>query len=275
VNSPLTDAQRSFALHRIMFGDMLSLEMAECLRRASLACAENHKSETGVLDFFCALHLQNPKELSNYFQGDIENVVREIFPKHRYGRKGLFPQSLLDELASSVESSEGGYGYLIRCTDELIRLLWLGTRLANAVGRKASFKDIVAALTAERGALAELQSAGLKASHDLADFEAEVETIVFHTTPHTGEGWPRHVEFEYDGRLRPPFTMEVSTPSGPFAPVRFARIKLNGSETIEIAWPDKPNAKAAVTLSKSNKLDFEIDGPQFGSMEVTLRGTPS
>ncbi len=41
----------------------------------------------------------------------------------------------------------------------------------------------------------------------------------------------------------------------------------------EIAWSEKPIASVQVELLKLNKIEFEIDGPNFGSIEVTIRGT--
>jgi hypothetical protein len=55
--------------------------------------------------------------------------------------------------------------------------------------------------------------------------------------------------------------------------VRSARVKLNGREVAEIAWSKEPSASVPVELLKSNKIDLEIDGPAFGSIEVTARGT--
>jgi hypothetical protein len=83
------------------------------------------------------------------------------------------------------------------------------------------------------------------------------------------------MDFEYDGALRPPFTLEFSTPSGPFQPVRLARVRLNGSEVADVSWPEKPTVSVGVELRSLNKIEFELDGPAFGSVEVTLRGTPA
>jgi hypothetical protein len=55
---------------------------AESLRRASLACAENHKKETGIIDFFCGLYLQDRSEISHHFSGDFAAVVIQTFPIH-------------------------------------------------------------------------------------------------------------------------------------------------------------------------------------------------
>ncbi len=82
------------------------------------------------------------------------------------------------------------------------------------------------------------------------------------------------MEFEHDGTFQPPFMLEVSTSSGRFQPVRSAKVKLNGSEVAEIAWSEKPTGSMRVELLKLNKIEFELDGPSFGSIEVTIRGTP-
>jgi hypothetical protein len=70
-------------------------------------------------------------------------------------------------------------------------------------------------------------------------------------------------------------TLEVSTPSGPFQPVRFAKVKLNGNEVASVSWPEKPTSSVAVVLMSSNKIELELDGPAFGSVEVSVRGTPA
>jgi hypothetical protein len=50
---PLTAYQRQLAEQRIMFDHPLASDLEEALRRASLACAENGKKETGLIEFFC------------------------------------------------------------------------------------------------------------------------------------------------------------------------------------------------------------------------------
>jgi hypothetical protein len=85
--------------------------------------------------------------------------------------------------------------------------------------------------------------------------------------------WPRRLEFQYAGTLKPPFTLEVRTPSGGFQPVRTAQIKLNGKKVAEIAWPAAATATAEVELDASNTVELELDGPTFGSIEYTVRGT--
>jgi hypothetical protein len=105
--------------------------------------------------------------------------------------------------------------------------------------------------------------------------DKEVGTVIFHATPHTGEGWPREMDFEGDRAFQPPFMLELSTPSGPFQPVRSAKVKLNGSELVGVSWPEKPTDSVRVELRGLDKIEFELDGTRFGSVEVTVRGTPA
>src|SRR5579862_9074513 len=103
----LNPSQHSYAEHRITFvTDLLSLELAESLRRTSLACAEIRRKQAGIIDLMCGLYLQDPEEISRHFKGDFVSVVTRNFPKHRLGQEGLIPKTMLDELAS--ESDEGG-----------------------------------------------------------------------------------------------------------------------------------------------------------------------
>jgi hypothetical protein len=254
--------------------NLLSPELAESLHRASLACAENQKKETGVIDFFCGLYLQDRNEVMLHFSGDIAAIVSENFPIHRSGREGLIPKVMLDQMASEGESCASG-GFSLNYSDGLHQLLWLSAKMANAVGKKASIKDAVVALFLSPDWMDELARAGATPSRITADFDRDVGTIVFHAAPHTGEGWPGEMSFEQDGALQSPFKLEVSTPSGPFQPVRSAKVKLNGSEVAGVSWPDKPTASLGVELRRLNKLQFELDGPAFGSVEVTVRGTPA
>src|ERR1022692_5348672 len=128
-----------------------------------------------------------------------------------FGREGLLPKAMLDQAAS--ESGESGFGYSINYSDDVLQLLWLSEKLANAVGKKASLKDVLAAVALDQEWMDELSRSGLTPTRSLADFDQEVRTIVFHATPHTGEGWPRQLEFELDNEFRPPYRLEVSTPS--------------------------------------------------------------
>ena len=84
------------------------------------------------------------------------------------------------------------------------------------------------------------------------------------------------MDFDCEGSVQAPFTVELSTPSGPFQPVRSARVKLNGIEVASIEWPKKPTVSVVVELQAANKIGFELDGPShFASVEVIVRGTPA
>jgi hypothetical protein len=267
----LSSYQRNFAQLRMTFStSLLSPELAESLRRASLACAENQKKETGIIDLICGLYLQDRNEITLHFSGDLAALVSRNFPIHRFGGEGLVPKVMLDNMTSEVN-----FGFSLNYGDELLRVLWLSAKLANAVGKKASVKDAVAALEMDREWMDELARSGITPSRIVADFETDVRTIVFHQSQHTGEGWPKEMEFERDGALQPPFMLEVITPSGPFQPVHTAKVKLNGSELASVSWPEKARASVAVELLSLNKIEFNLDGPSFGSIEVTVRGTPA
>jgi hypothetical protein len=269
----LSTFQKNFAQHQTTFGtNLLSADLAESLRRASLACAENQKGETGIVDLICGLYLQDPNEITLHFSGDFETIVSRTFPIHRFGREGLVPKVMLDQ-ATSDDDSCSGFGFSLRYTDELHNLLWLSARLANAVGKNASFKDVVAAVTLKRAWTKELADSGITPRRILADFDGDVATVIFYATPHMGEGWPREMDFEHDGSLHSPYALELNTPAGPFQPVRSARVNLNGSEVAAVTWPEKPSVKIGVELRNSNKIEFELDGPPFGSIEVIVRGT--
>ncbi len=271
----LNDFQRSYLLNRVVFrDDLLSQELRESLRRTALACAENQKKEAGVVDVICGLYLQDRDEMKRHFKGDFESLVGRNFPVHRFGHEGLIPKVMLDQLAS--ESGEADVvGYSRNYRDEAFHLLWLSERLARSVGERASLKDVIAAIALDREAMDELSGNGLTLACALTDFDQDIRTIMFHTTPHTDEGWPRELEFEIDKEIQPPYTLEASTPSGGFQPVRYARVNLNGSEVADVSWPTKPTATTAVVLLTKNKIEIELDGPVFGSMELTIRGIPA
>lgn len=272
----LTPYQRRFAQHEMTFGtNLLSTEVAEAARRASLACAENQKKETGIIDFVCGLYLQDRNEISLHFGGDFAALVSHNFPVHRFDREGLVPQRMLDGMMSEDDSSTSSFMFSLNYSDELHRVLWLSAKLANAVGKKASVKDVLAALLLDPDWVDELARTGITPRRIVADFDRDVRAIVFHASPHTGEGWPREMDFEHDGVLQSPFTLELSTPAGPFQPVRSAKVKLNGSEVTVVSWPEKPIASVGVELRSLNKIEFELDGPAFGSVEVTVRGSPA
>jgi hypothetical protein len=274
VKQHLNTYQRRFAQHRMTFNsNLLSPELAESLHRAALACAENQKKETGIIDFVCALYLHDRNEIALHFNGDFEVLVAKNFPVHRFGREGLVPKIMLDAMPSDAESCSSGVGFSVNYSDELLRVLWLSAKLANAVGKKASLKDAVAALLLDPNLMGELARIGVTPNRTIADFDRDVGTIVFHASPHTGEGWPREMDFECDETVKSPFTLEVTTPSGPFQPVRFAKVKLNGKEVAGVSWPEKSTDSIGVELLSLNKIEFELDGPDFGSIEVTVRGT--
>ena len=109
---PLTAYQRQLAEQRIMFDHPLASDLEEALRRASLACAENGKKETGLIEFFCGLYLHYRKEVSDHFNGDFDAVLTRTFPKHRYGVEGLVPNAILEKAATDDES--GGFSYSVK-----------------------------------------------------------------------------------------------------------------------------------------------------------------
>jgi hypothetical protein len=270
----LNDFQRRYAQQRItFFTDILSMELQQSLQRTSLACAENHKKQAGIIDLFCGLYLQDREEIARNFRGDLPAVISQNFPIHRFGREGLFPKAMLEQSAS--ESGGSGFSYFLNYSDDVLRLLWLSANLANAVGNKPSLKDVIAAAALDREWMDELLGSGFTPSRNALDFDKEVRTVIFHATPHTGEGWPREMEFGLEETLRPPFVLEVSTPSGHFQPVRSAKVRLNGNEVAHVSWPEKPTAIVGLELQASNKIEIELDGPRFGSMELTVRGTPA
>jgi len=54
--------------------------------------------------------------------------------------------------------------------------------------------------------------------------------------------------------------------------MKTAAMKPNGRVVSELSWPDRPEVIAPVDLEPKNTVEFEFDGPQFGSLEVTIRG---
>ena len=132
MESPLNDSQRRIASHRIMFDDLLSREIQESLLRASLAGSENGRHETGVIEFFCGLYLQFEEGIGRHFRGDFAGVLDKTFFKHRFGRKGLVPEVM------GGATSSGEVFYTIHYSDDVLQLLWMSMRLANAVGKKPS-----------------------------------------------------------------------------------------------------------------------------------------
>lgn len=268
---PLTAYQRQLAEHHIMFDRPLALDLEQASHRGSLACAENGKEETGLIEFFCGLYLHYRKEIAAHFNGDFNAVLTRTFPKHRYGVEGLIHDAILEKAATDDESC--GFSYLVKHSDEVLRLLWLAMALANAVGKKASLKDVLAAVAQDGRWTGELLRHGLELAHKVANFDSDIGTVVFHATTHMNTAWPRRLEFQLDGTVKPPFTLEAKTPSGGFQPVRTARLKLNGNKVAEITWPTSAIANAAVELNPLNSVELELDGPAFGSIEITIRGT--
>jgi hypothetical protein len=257
--------------------NLLSPEVAEALRRACLACAENQRKETGVLDFLCGLYLQFRHDLATHFTGDLASVVSQNFSIHRFGQEGLVPKNMLEGMTQDDPSDlANSFFYSVNLNDELLRLLWLSAKLSTAVGKKASLMDVVAALSLDVNWTTELLRSGLKWKRVVADFDRDVRAIVFYAAPHTTEGWPKEMDFLHDGTLQPPFILELSTLSGPFQPVRSARLNLNGKDVAMVEWPEKPTASVTVDLQTSNKAKFELDWPShFASVEATIRGTPA
>jgi len=152
-----------------------------------------------------------------------------------------------------------------------MRLLWTATRLADAVGRKTSLKDVVAAITLDDEWLGQLRQNGITPREKLRDFR-DVLNVTFFATLHAHGSGPKRTQFEMDKKIQPPFAASVKTPSGGFAPMKTAAMKLNGKTVAEISWPDYPEVSVPVELQAMNTVEFEFDGPQFGSMEVTIRG---
>jgi hypothetical protein len=52
-------------------------------------------------------------------------------------------------------------------------------------------------------------------------------------------------------------------------------VKLNGSEVAVVSWPKKSTIFVDVELRNSNKIEFQHEGPMFGSVELTIRGIPA
>jgi hypothetical protein len=264
----LTKPQRQLAHHVLMFDRPLSSEVAEALQRANLACTENGVASTGLTEFFCGLYLQFREELQTHFSGDVGALVERTFPKHRFGDKGLVPGEVLENLASEADS---GFMYSVVLSDSLLRLLWTATQLASAVGRKTSLKDVIAAITLDEEWLAELRRSGVSPRSKVRDF-SDVLNVVFFVTLHAHGSWPKKMQFDMDDKIQPPFSASVKTPSGGFAAMKTGTMKLNGRLVAELSWPERSEVVAPVELQPTNTVEFEFDGPQFGSMEVTIRG---
>jgi len=174
--TPLTDRQRQLAHHVLLFDRPLASEVAEALQRATLACAENKVASTGFLEFFCGLYLQFGQELQFHFEGNAVALLEHTFPKHRFGNEGLVTETVLENAASDTDSS---FGYSVVLSDDLLRLLWTATRLADAVGRKTSLKDVIAAITLENAWLEELRRNGIVPDRKLHDFKDVLNVVFF------------------------------------------------------------------------------------------------
>ncbi|HEV2988946.1 MAG TPA: hypothetical protein VG759_10920 [Candidatus Angelobacter sp.] len=268
----LTQQQRQFAQYvlmfeRFVFGQSLPYEMAQnelalAFQRATLGCAENKLEQTGFKEFFCGLYLQYRDQMELYFSGDLYTLVQRTFAKHRFGEAGLMPEPM--------PASEG-FGYSIDLADNLLRLLWLATRLSNAVGEKADLKTVVAAIAQDVECLGELERNGIRFKQELSDFN-QVLNVVFFATYNAMLNQERTVSFDLDDQFRPPFTAVVKTPSGPGEPMKRARLKLNNQQIADISWPENPMTRVPVELQEHNLVEFEFDLPDFGGMEVVIRG---
>jgi hypothetical protein len=142
---------------------------------------------------------------------------------------------MLDGAASENDSSVSSFGFSLNYSDDLLRLLWRSAKLANAVGRKTSIKDVVAALSLDPDWVGKLERAGIAPSRIVANFDRDVPAIVFHANVHTGKGWPTELGFERDASVQSPFTLDICTPSGPLQPVGSATVRLNDSERVCIS----------------------------------------
>lgn len=268
----LTKQQRQFAHHflmfdRLIFGqpgpdEMKDYDLAQAFQRATLASAENNLEQTGVTEFFCGLYLQYQEQLKLYFNGDLDTLVQRTFLKHRFGDAGLIPEQ---------ESDSGGIGYDINLSDNLLRLLWLAARLSNAVGEKTALKNVVAAIALDQECLGELEGNGITFKVKLADFK-QILNVVFFAPYYAMLNQERTVSFDLDDRFHPPFTAQVKTPCGWGEPMKRARLKLNNKQIAAIS-PENPMTSVPVELQKHNLVEFEFDLPDFGSMEVVIRGS--
>ena len=120
MKSPLNTYQRRFAENRVASSEsFLSPSLAEALRRAALASTENHKTETGIIDFVCGLYLQYRTEVTIYFRGDFSALVSRHFPVHRFGHEGLIPKAMLDQMKSGGEGAEAMASFTLKYTDAL------------------------------------------------------------------------------------------------------------------------------------------------------------
>jgi hypothetical protein len=128
-------------------------------------------------------------------------------------------------------------------------------------------------LTLDPGWLKELELNGLSPKGELCDFDADVLSVAFYTTTFSQPEWPTQRKFESPAGLVPPYTLTAKTPAGGFQSLRSARIRLNGADVVTLAWPDKATAIVRVELREQNTVEFGVDGPSFGSLELRITGT--
>ena len=215
----LSKCQRGFCHHALLFDRPLSHEVGQALHRACLAGAENNTPLTDAIGLFCGLCLEFGDEMQLHFRGDLDALVRHIFPKHRLGDEGLVPGRMIESAAS--DEDDGGMGFPISLTDGAIQLLWTATRLANSVGKKTSLNDCIAAIAVDAETLLELSRHNIHPRHRLADVQ-DILRIVFFAPFHAG--WPKIKEFEVDHPQDAYYAVRVKTPSGGFAPMRGATV---------------------------------------------------
>ena len=263
----LTKQQHDYATHVLMFDRPFSHDVNEAIHRAGVGCADNGIPATGVIEFFCGLYLQFSERLDSYFAGDLRGVVTRVFPTHRFGDMGMMPERAIDDAASDEQS--GGFVYSIHFGDEIFRPLWTARQLAGAVGKKASLQDIVAGLAMDDDAIQTLREHGITFKNETADFR-DILRVIFFVTAHTGERWPRQWTFKVSEPSEVSFSLTAKTPSGGFQPMRKATVMLNGKDIAQLSWPQKPTVTIAVELQPENTLAVDFDGPQFGSMEITV-----
>lgn len=268
----LTNYQSSFAHHRLMLSSALSPEVQQCIFRMGIACGENKQEPPSIIDLVCGLYLGYPEQVAQYFQGDFVAALNQNFPKHRFGDDGLRPAPAIENGDSGKDS--GSFGFDMKFSDDILRILWLATALANAAGKKTSVQDVVTAVLQDQVWKDELPRYGLEPMHKVANFKAEVESIIVFVTAFARKRWPPPLEFELDGAFQPPFWLEVITPAGAFEPMRLTGVQLNGAKVAEVKWPDQPTARVPVELLKSNQIQLEVEGGTFASVEVIVRGNP-
>jgi hypothetical protein len=132
-------------------------------------------------------------------------------------------------------------------------------------------KDVIAAITLDDEWIGELRQNGVTPRKRLRDFR-DVLNVVFFATLHAHGNWPKKMQFDVEDKIQPPLVACLKTPSGGFAAMKTASMKLNGKQVAVISWPERPEVTVPIELQPKNTLEFEFEGPQFGSMEVTIAG---